>query len=441
MVWQFDHRYATYEGATEANLRAGILPQTTADQKANPSFTVRSRYWIPAKEVESQIPKTWKQKWFLGFRRITSSVVERTMIASIFPRVGASDVLPLCLVETEDSLILCLLANFNSLSLDYAARQKVGGTHMDFHYLKQLPVLPPNFYRAADVAYVASRVLELVYTADDMQPLADALRTSQSPLGATVPRAPYRWDEARRALLRAELDAWYARAYGLTRDELRYILDPADVHGPDFPGETFRVLKEKEQAKYGEYRTRRLVLEAWDSLVVTTPITMTAAARDILVVSLPTIPSGKRQPMDTPAKYVAQFILSMLKLNGGPMDARRMAEAFSLISSRRLCEDLAKIEFGTLGRNWIKTFNETTSPELFREILCELYDKEIIDLADRDNKPMVWIKISDPVPKNEWVEMHVVLSARLLAIVPKDVHYENPVAMPSNKQQILAHAA
>jgi hypothetical protein len=63
-----------------------------------------------------------------------------------------------------------------------------------------------------------------------------------------------------------ELDAWFASAYGLTRDELRHILDPADVHGPDFPGETFRVLKEKEQAKFGEYRTRRLVLEAWNKL-------------------------------------------------------------------------------------------------------------------------------------------------------------------------------
>jgi hypothetical protein len=64
-------------------------------------------------------------------------------------------------------------------------------------------------------------------------------------------------------LLRAELDAWFACAYGLTRGELRYILDPADVHGPDFTGETFRVLKEKELAKHGEYRTRRLVLDAW----------------------------------------------------------------------------------------------------------------------------------------------------------------------------------
>ncbi len=78
--------------------------------------------------------------------------------------------------------------------------------------------------------------------------------------------APYRWDEVRRAWLRAELDARFARAYGLTRDEVRYILDPADVHGPDFPGETFRVLKEKEQKNFGEYRTRRLVLEAWDKL-------------------------------------------------------------------------------------------------------------------------------------------------------------------------------
>jgi len=77
---------------------------------------------------------------------------------------------------------------------------------------------------------------------------------------------PFRWDEVRRAQLRAELDAYYARLYGLTRDELRYTLrvDPKEVHGEDFPGETFRVLKEKEVRLYGEYRTRRLVLEAWD---------------------------------------------------------------------------------------------------------------------------------------------------------------------------------
>ena len=65
--------------------------------------------------------------------------------------------------------------------------------------------------------------------------------------------------------MRAELDAHYARLYGLIRDELRYILDPADVMGQDYPSETFRVLKNKELRDFGEYRTQRLVLAAWDA--------------------------------------------------------------------------------------------------------------------------------------------------------------------------------
>lgn len=105
---------------------------------------------------------------------------------------------------------------------------------------------------------------------------------------------PFPWDEDRRAVLRAELDAYYARLYGLNRKQLRYILDPADLTpreledildpweevadpldpsgydarrtASDFPGETFRVLKEKEFKQFGEYRTRRLVLEAWERI-------------------------------------------------------------------------------------------------------------------------------------------------------------------------------
>jgi hypothetical protein len=51
-----------------------------------------------------------------------------------------------------------------------------------------------------------------------------------------------------------------------TRDELRYILDPSDVMGDDYPSETFRVLKNGEMREFGEYRTQRLVLAAWDAL-------------------------------------------------------------------------------------------------------------------------------------------------------------------------------
>jgi hypothetical protein len=205
--------------------------------------------------------------WLLGFRDVTDSRNERSAVFSLLPFAAVGHKLPLVFIGASFGAeqLFCLLANVNSFVFDYVVRQKIGAMSLSYFILKQIPVLPPTFYRAADVAYLASRVLELVYTADDMQPLSDALRASPHSQYA-IPNSPFRWDETRRALLRAELDAWFARAYGLTRDELRYILDPADVYGPDFPGETFRVLKQKEQAKYGEYRTRRLVLEAWDKL-------------------------------------------------------------------------------------------------------------------------------------------------------------------------------
>lgn len=152
---------------------------------------------------------------------------------------------------------------------------------------QQLPVLPPSVFSADDIAFISERVLELVYTAWDMQPfgadvwaeLDEAGRrrvlnrngecNRDAPAELFAPRngfplPPFRWNDERRAKIRAELDARIAKLYGLTRDELRYILDPADVYGPEFPGETFRVLKEKETKLYGEFRTRRLVLEAWD---------------------------------------------------------------------------------------------------------------------------------------------------------------------------------
>jgi len=201
-----------------------------------------------------------------------------------------------------------------SIVFDFAARQKLGGTTMNFFYVKQFPILPPSAYTPEDLLFIVPRVLELVYTAWDLKPFADdvwgdadaALREAitrqweenRAATGAVrpspsegIPLPPFKWNESRRALLRAELDAYYARLYGLTRKQLRYILDPADLTERElkdildpweevtdpldpqgyveratkstFPGETFRVLKEKELRQFGEYRTRRLVLEAW----------------------------------------------------------------------------------------------------------------------------------------------------------------------------------
>lgn len=123
--------------------------------------------------------------------------------------------------------------------------------------VKQLPVLPLLKYSKSDIEFIAPRVLELIYTAHDLDRFAKDLGFAGE---------PFEFNPFRRAELRAELDAFYAKLYGLTRDEFRYIIDPIDVMGDDYPSETFRVLKNKEMKEFGEYRTQRLILEAWDKL-------------------------------------------------------------------------------------------------------------------------------------------------------------------------------
>jgi len=338
MIWHYDHRFGTYEGVT--NRRSTHLPNPGLAEHADPAYLVQPWYWVPAEEVEARLGR-WTRGWLLGFRRIARSTDERTAIFSLLPRVGAGDNVFLMLPTIGDKpFSIVLLGNLISLAFDWVVRQKLAGVNMNFFYVEQLPVLPPTAYTKADLRFIVPRVLELVYTAWDLKPFADDVwREADPALRAAIrarweenaadtgghpfdlpewadafpeitpadpsllhspfathhsphcPFPPFKWDEERRARIRAELDAYYARLYGLTRKQLRYILDPADltereledildpweevddpldpegyaarVKASTFPGETFRVLKAKELRLHGEYRTRRLVLEAW----------------------------------------------------------------------------------------------------------------------------------------------------------------------------------
>ena len=185
------------------------------------------------------------------------------MIASVFPRFAVGDSIFLSILYGNENYTLqkiaCFFSNLLSLILDFVLRNKMGGINLSFYIFNQLPILPPDAYTSSDVAFILPRVLELTYTSHALRPWAEDICPEYS-------GGPFPFDPDRRAVLRAELDAYYARLYGLTRDDLRYILDPHDVMGPDYPSETFRVLRDGELARFGEYRTRRLVLEAWDRL-------------------------------------------------------------------------------------------------------------------------------------------------------------------------------
>ncbi len=259
MIDQYDHRFASVIHYGD-RIRTGEPEEVTVEQHADPSFMPTFRYWVSIENINQKVNQfNTKLSFMMVYKDITTVSTGRTFKVAIVPfsAVGNSAPLIICKAKISKEQQICLLGNFNTLTLDFVARQKVGFLHINFFILKQFPVIQPDQYSQIDIDFINKRILELVYTANDIKAFA---------LDMGYDGPPFKWDEERRALLRAELDAYYAKLYGLTRDELRYILDPQDVYGPNFPGETFRVLKEKEIKQYGEYRTRRLVLEAWDRL-------------------------------------------------------------------------------------------------------------------------------------------------------------------------------
>jgi hypothetical protein len=257
MVDFYDHRAGTY-ASREDSRGYRVLPSPRFEDYQDPSFNVEPFYWVESRHVESRLAGKWNRKWLLGWRDVTSATNERTMIAAVIPQAATDDSFSLLILPDDQvGKVGLLLANLNSIPLDYLARQKVGGTHLRLNTVAQLPILPPR-HSDREVAFINERVLELTYTAEDLQPFA-------KDLGYDGP--PYKWNLDRRARLRAELDAYHAYLYGLTRRELEYVLDPKSVMAEDYPSETFRGLKENEIKEYGEYRTQRLVLEAWDRFV------------------------------------------------------------------------------------------------------------------------------------------------------------------------------
>jgi hypothetical protein len=183
----------------------------------------------------------------------------RTFIPTVMPVAAAGD-----------SIFLAFPANathgaplhgvWSSLVFDYVARQKLSGLNMNYFVLKQLACARPSTFDKATpwqrevtlADWVRSYVLELSYTSGRLKPYA-------LDLGDDSP--PFRWDESRRALLRADLDAAFLHIYELTREEAEHVLDSFAV-----------VRKYDERDHDGEYRTKRLVLEAYNRMAAATAI-------------------------------------------------------------------------------------------------------------------------------------------------------------------------
>jgi hypothetical protein len=383
MLQQFDHRFSTYENATEKQLNVGILPQPSAKEKADPNFVVQPRYWVREEIVESTIPKSpealaialqlghrqsvqrillmwvagqrfvngdvdaahrlvleskrydldksvaksvsmdnplssarllqiryplssedadqicgqlvnpesiaktllerFSPKWLMGWRDITNAGNERTTIASVLDRSAAvGHTFPLIFtpeISPEKSVIL--LAQLNSFVFDYCTRQKVGGTHLTYGLLKQLPALSPNFLDSrlpfsdsTALEFFLNRVVELCFTSND-------LRLFARDVGFEC--EPFVWDDNRRFQIRCEIDAAMFHLFLPCSPDgnwIRTVSEPSDDYSElikHFPSprhavkhvmEQFRQVRETDEKNFeGTYRTRDEILEVYDAML------------------------------------------------------------------------------------------------------------------------------------------------------------------------------
>jgi len=303
MIHHFDHRWASYrmEGGKEAAVNV------SRENKQAPAVVALPRYWVAGTEVRSRtasvnsVPplrstdeavtlaeeplQRASPRWLMGWRDITNSTNERTVVGGVFPFSAVGNNLPVWTADSEDAVLLP--AVLSSFACDFAARFKVGGTHLNFFIAEQIPVLPPMAFgrpaswstRESVREWLLPRILELTYTAWEIESFA-------ADCGWDGP--PFRWDDDRRFLLRCELDAAFFHLYlpaqddggwrpvrlsdGCSRDETPEQLEelarrfptPRDAVG--YIMDTFPIVRRRDEKEHGEYRTRQFILEVYDEM-------------------------------------------------------------------------------------------------------------------------------------------------------------------------------
>lgn len=354
MIHHFDHRWATYEN--------GATREVTLNEKKDPNFWVKPRYWVSLYEIwyrTAKVPKEVKDAhrdndrdqltialmhwllgyhhnresipyhkykiwsryfnigsdinlgkskqmeldyplneealsileytndpfqaawelfdisspgWLIGWRDITNTTNERTVISSIMPLVGVGHKIPLFVFNDIDiKNVISFHSCLNSYSMDYITRQKLGGTSLTYFILKQFTILTNVFYiinnfvtKESNIDWIKKRTSELIYTDWSYEHLIAQI---------SYRSCPFIWDEDRRFLIRCELDAMYFHLYLGTPDEwkekgspelLEYFPTPREA--VEYIMETFPIVKRKDEREYNEYRTKRVILEIYDEM-------------------------------------------------------------------------------------------------------------------------------------------------------------------------------
>ncbi|MEI8703403.1 Eco57I restriction-modification methylase domain-containing protein [Mesorhizobium sp. ISC15] len=267
----------------------------------------------------------------IGFCDVASPTNSRSLMAAIIPpNTVSGHKVPTIIFDGGDRKDMLLwLGVANSLAMDFLVRKKVSLT-MSYTIMDSLP-FPRDYKKIPFADSIAERVMRLCAVGEEMEGLwRTAIETGLLPASARLEEDP-----DRRAVLTAEIDVLVAReVYGLNKQEMLYILDPVNILGEDCDIETFKALRNREMREFNEYRTQRLVLEAWDRLAGTQ---IDTGAIEVQRPPLAVLPDGMwARPAQPQSGDVGATLAAILKAIGAPIPSRDVRFAAALILEPRL---------------------------------------------------------------------------------------------------------
>lgn len=428
----FNHRFATFE--------SNEWRQCGADELSVADFVPTTEYYARSPEVDSRIEGKFPSRWLMGYRDIARATDERTSIAAIIPRTGCdTHCRNIYLKHRDPKNAGCLLSNLNSLNFDYLARQKIIGTGMGAGVLEQLPVLPPasfdkpcpwtldpqsNIHDLPTLRdWLLPRVLELTYTAWDLEAFAQ---------DCGWPGPPFRWDEERRFLLRCELDAAFFHLYLGSEDEWRRQPEaltrafPTPRHAVSYIMDTFPIVKRKDEAKHGTYRTKDTILQIYDALAesIATGIAYQTVL-DPVPASFrsthpPQIPKNARNTPKEIDVIWQHFVVHFLREVGSEATLALLREAWHRFADlSRYQTELSAILSEDEFANWQRSNPVAHTRPGFHEFVSDLVGSNLLAYNDSSQVLSFTDDAFDGIVAEPWVQTEVSLSLRLLAQHPE----------------------
>ncbi len=216
---------------------------------------------IPEKIPEKLGGRT--DRYRIGFGDVASPTNQRALIAALLPKssVSGHKVPTIEFLDGAKRDTLLWLGVANSLVMDFLVRKKVSLT-MSYTIMDSLP-FPRDFSDTPASNEIVRRVCALCAAGPEMEEFCEQAVQDGILDGADSVTE----DPEQRAVLAAEIDALVARdVFHMKKEEMLYILDPQNILGQDCDVETFKALRNAELRTFGEFRTQRLIEDAWDRI-------------------------------------------------------------------------------------------------------------------------------------------------------------------------------